>query len=64
MTLIRRTSGGEPPDAGPETGIEVWHHGELLRITGGEAATRPMPEVPDPGPEPPSPPGRRPTRRR
>ncbi|MFG3702044.1 glycosyl hydrolase family 65 protein [Micromonospora sp. NPDC047620] len=63
VTLNRDEARYELPDADPETGIEVWHHGERLRVTGAGAVARPMPPVPDPGPEPPSPPGRRPTRR-
>lgn len=63
VTLTSDEARYELPDADPETGIEVWHHGEPLRVTGAGPVTRPMPEVPDPGPEPPSPPGRRPTRR-
>ncbi|WP_458351695.1 hypothetical protein [Micromonospora schwarzwaldensis] len=37
--------------------------GEQLRVTGPEPVSRPMPPVPDAGPEPASPPGRRPARR-
>ncbi|WP_433389159.1 glycoside hydrolase family 65 protein [Micromonospora sp. KLBMP9576] len=63
VTLTRDEARYELPDADPGTGVELWHHGEPLRVTGAAPVTRPMPEVPDPGPEPPSPPGRRPTRR-
>ncbi|MEU5944000.1 glycosyl hydrolase family 65 protein [Micromonospora sp. NPDC047465] len=63
VTLTRDEARYELPDADPATGIEVWHHGEPLRVTGAGPVARPMPVVPDPGPEPPSPPGRRPTRR-
>ncbi|MFG3423641.1 glycoside hydrolase family 65 protein [Micromonospora sp. NPDC049460] len=63
VTLTGDEARYELPDADPATGIEVWHHGEPLRVTGAGPVVRPMPVVPDPGPEPPSPPGRRPTRR-
>ncbi|MEV1142896.1 glycosyl hydrolase family 65 protein [Micromonospora sp. NPDC049799] len=63
VTLTADEARYELPDAGPETGVDVWHHGEPFRVTGGAPVTRPMPPVPDPGPEPPSPPGRRPARR-
>ncbi|MDG4794942.1 glycosyl hydrolase family 65 protein [Micromonospora sp. WMMD1082] len=63
VTLTADEARYELPDAGPGTAIELWHHGERLRVTAGEPTTRPMPRVPDPGPEPPSPPGRRPARR-
>ncbi|MEV4712329.1 glycosyl hydrolase family 65 protein [Micromonospora sp. NPDC049374] len=51
------------PDADADVAIELWHHGERLRVTADRPATRPMPPLPDLGPEPPSPPGRRPARR-
>ena len=63
VTLARAEARYELPDAGADAEVELWHHGESLRVTGAEPVTRPMPSVPDPGPEPPSPPGRRPTRR-
>ncbi|GAA4565965.1 glycosyl hydrolase family 65 protein [Micromonospora coerulea] len=63
ITLTPDQARYELPDAGPETAVELWHHGERLRVTGADAVTRAMPPVPDPGPEPASPPGRRPARR-
>ncbi|RAO30341.1 Alpha,alpha-trehalose phosphorylase [Micromonospora noduli] len=63
VTLTPAGARYELPDAAPDAEIELWHHGESLRVTGAEPVTRPMPPVPDAGPEPPSPPGRRPTRR-
>ncbi|WP_200208798.1 glycoside hydrolase family 65 protein [Micromonospora coerulea] len=63
ITLTPDQARYELPDAGPEAAVELWHHGERLRVTGADAVTRPMPPVPDPGPEPASPPGRRPARR-
>ncbi|TDC31114.1 glycoside hydrolase family 65 protein [Micromonospora sp. 15K316] len=63
VTLTRDEARYELPDAGPESTVEVWHHGERLSVAGGAPVTRPMPPVPDPGPEPPCPPGRRPPRR-
>ncbi|MFG1896178.1 glycoside hydrolase family 65 protein [Micromonospora zamorensis] len=63
VTLTPTEARYELPDAAADTEVELWHHGESVRVTGAEAVTRPMPPVPDPGPEPPSPPGRRPTRR-
>ncbi|MEU1843590.1 glycoside hydrolase family 65 protein [Micromonospora sediminicola] len=63
VTLTPDTAGYALPDAGPGDAVELWHHGERLRVTGGTPVTRPMPPVPDPGPEPSSPPGRRPARR-
>ncbi|TYC06483.1 hypothetical protein FXF53_03595 [Micromonospora sp. WP24] len=53
---------GRRDGRGPETTVELWHHGERPGV-GGAPVTRPMPSVPDPGPEPASPPGRRPPRR-
>ncbi|MET8201754.1 glycoside hydrolase family 65 protein [Micromonospora taraxaci] len=63
VTLTPTEARYELPDAASDTGVEVWHHGDSVRITGAEPVTVPMPQVPDPGPEPASPPGRRPTRR-
>ncbi|MGY0007323.1 glycoside hydrolase family 65 protein [Micromonospora sp. I033] len=63
VTLIPGTARYELPDAGPADAVELWHHGEQLRVTGAAPVSRPMPPVPDPGPEPPSPPSRRPARR-
>ncbi|MET7875739.1 glycosyl hydrolase family 65 protein [Micromonospora profundi] len=63
VTLTPAEARYELPDAAPDATVELWHHGEHLRVTGAEPVTRPMPPVPDPGPEPPSPPGRRPDRR-
>ncbi|WP_410819819.1 glycoside hydrolase family 65 protein [Micromonospora sp. 050-3] len=63
VTLTPAEARYELPDAAGDAEVELWHHGESLRVTGAEPVTRPMPPVPDPGPEPPSPPGRRPTRR-
>ncbi|MFG2101768.1 glycoside hydrolase family 65 protein [Micromonospora echinaurantiaca] len=63
VTLTRDEARYELPDADPETSVDLWHHGEPLQVTGGTPAIRPMPPVPDPGPEPPSPPGRRPAHR-
>ncbi|WP_444951863.1 glycosyl hydrolase family 65 protein [Micromonospora ureilytica] len=63
VTLTPVEARYELPDAAEDAEVELWHHGESLRVTGAEPVTRPMPQVPDPGPEPPSPPGRRPTRR-
>ncbi|MFC0507453.1 glycoside hydrolase family 65 protein [Micromonospora costi] len=62
VTLTREQARYELPDAGPEDAVELWHHGERVRV-GASPVTRPMPPVPDPGPEPPCPPGRRPPRR-
>ncbi|MGK5737483.1 glycoside hydrolase family 65 protein [Micromonospora sp. URMC 103] len=62
VTLTRDEACYELPDAGPEDVVELWHHGERLSV-GTTAVRRPMPPVPDPGPEPPCPPGRRPPRR-
>ncbi|WDZ87972.1 glycoside hydrolase family 65 protein [Micromonospora cathayae] len=53
----------ELPDAGPETGVDLWHDGTRIRVTGGAPCVRPLPALPDPGPEPTAPPGRRPARR-
>lgn len=63
VTLTPREARYELPDAGPGDAVELWHHGEQLRVTGDGPVTRPMPPVPDPGPEPQAPPGRRPERR-
>ncbi|WFF08022.1 glycosyl hydrolase family 65 protein [Micromonospora sp. WMMD1076] len=63
VTLTGRQARYELPDAGPGDAVELWHHGEQLRVTGDGPVTRPMPPVPDPGPEPQAPPGRRPARR-
>ncbi|MFF5176804.1 glycoside hydrolase family 65 protein [Micromonospora sp. NPDC000316] len=63
VTLTPAEARYELPDATPDATVELWHHGEHVRVTGATPVTRPMPPVPDPGPEPPSPPGRRPTRR-
>ncbi|WP_435825935.1 glycoside hydrolase family 65 protein [Micromonospora zamorensis] len=63
VTLTPTEARYELPDAAADTEVELWHHGESVRVTGAEPVTRPTPPVPDPGPEPPSPPGRRPTRR-
>ncbi|MEU9824962.1 glycoside hydrolase family 65 protein [Micromonospora chersina] len=63
VTLTPEAARYELPDAGPADAVELWHHGERLRVTGDAPVARPMPPVPDPGPEPPSPPGRRPPRR-
>ncbi len=63
MTLTADEARYELPDADADVAIELWHHGERLRVTAGEATIRPMPPLPDSGPEPPSPPGRRPARR-
>jgi alpha,alpha-trehalose phosphorylase len=42
--------------------LEIIHHGEKLKLTAGEHQTRPLPPVPK-REQPPSPPGREPTRR-
>ncbi|MFI9642642.1 glycosyl hydrolase family 65 protein [Micromonospora sp. NPDC051925] len=63
VTLTRDEARYELPDADPATAVELRHAGEPVTVTGGTAVTRPMPPVPDPGPEPPSPAGRRPARR-
>ncbi|WP_328348970.1 glycoside hydrolase family 65 protein [Micromonospora sp. NBC_00421] len=63
VTLTRDGARYELPDADPATAVELRHAGEPVTVTGGEAVTRPMPQLPDPGPEPPSPPGRRPAHR-
>lgn len=63
VTLTRTEARYELPDATGDVEVELWHHGEAVVVTGVAPVTRPMPQVPDPGPEPPSPPGRRPTRR-
>ncbi|MGN9774858.1 glycoside hydrolase family 65 protein [Micromonospora sp. H33] len=63
VTLTADAARYELPDAGPDTTVELWHHGEQVRLTGGGVVTRRMPPIPDPGPEPPSPPHRRPARR-
>ncbi|MEU8296083.1 hypothetical protein AB0C04_02190 [Micromonospora sp. NPDC048909] len=67
-TLIRLWVDGEPLDVRTGTlrtheTVELWHHGEQVRVAGGAPVSGAMPPVPDPGPEPPSPPGRRPARR-
>jgi alpha,alpha-trehalose phosphorylase len=43
--------------------IELVHHGEPVTVTIGSPVTVPIPELPDPGPEPQQPPGRAPLRR-
>ncbi|RLP91545.1 glycoside hydrolase family 65 protein [Micromonospora sp. BL4] len=63
VTLTATEARYELPDAGPDVAVDLWHHGAELRVTGAAPVIRPMPPVPDPGPEPHSPPGRRPTRR-
>ncbi|WP_435207720.1 glycoside hydrolase family 65 protein [Micromonospora sp. bgisy143] len=63
VTLTAAEASYELPDAAGNAEVELWHHGERLRVTAAGPVTRPMPPVPDPGPEPPSPPGRRPARR-
>ncbi|MER7888853.1 glycosyl hydrolase family 65 protein [Micromonospora sp. NPDC094482] len=63
VTLTPDEARYELPDGGPEATVELWHHGEQVRVAGGAPVSRAMPPVPDPGPEPPSPPGRRPARR-
>ncbi|MEV7329738.1 glycosyl hydrolase family 65 protein [Micromonospora sp. NPDC093244] len=63
VTLTPTEARYELPDATGDVEVELWHHGESVVVTGAAPVTRPMPQVPDPGPEPPSPPGRRPTRR-
>ncbi|MFG2061632.1 glycoside hydrolase family 65 protein [Micromonospora sp. NPDC048871] len=60
VTLTADEARYELPDAPTGTTVELWHHGERLRVSAGEPATRPMPSVPDFGPEPHSPDGRRP----
>ncbi|MFF5172592.1 glycoside hydrolase family 65 protein [Micromonospora sp. NPDC000089] len=62
VTLTRDEARYELPDD-PTATVELTHHGEPVRVTGAAPVTRPMPPVPDPGPEPPSPHGRRPARR-
>ncbi|MBM0231570.1 glycoside hydrolase family 65 protein [Micromonospora sp. STR1_7] len=63
VTLTPAEARYELPDSTSDVEVELWHHGESLRVTGLAPVTRPMPPVSDPGPEPASPPGRRPTRR-
>ncbi|WKU03023.1 glycoside hydrolase family 65 protein [Micromonospora sp. HUAS LYJ1] len=63
VTLTRDGARYELPDAGPETTVALRHAGEAVTVSGAAAVTRPLPQLPDPGPEPPSPPGRRPARR-
>ncbi|MEV4725437.1 glycoside hydrolase family 65 protein [Micromonospora humida] len=63
VTLTRDGARYELPDADPETTVDLRHAGEPVTVTGAAAVTRPLPQVPDPGPEPPSPHGRRPARR-
>ncbi|MFJ6163880.1 glycoside hydrolase family 65 protein [Micromonospora orduensis] len=63
VTLTPTEARYELPDATGDVEVELRHHGESVVVTGAAPVTRPMPQVPDPGPEPPSPPGRRPTRR-
>ncbi|MFC3503721.1 glycoside hydrolase family 65 protein [Micromonospora krabiensis] len=63
VTLTRDEARYELPDADAATTVEVWHDGERLRVTGDTPVVRPMPAVPQPGPEPLFPPGRRPARR-
>ncbi|MBQ0905761.1 glycoside hydrolase family 65 protein [Micromonospora sp. U21] len=63
VTLTSAEARYELPDARPDAAVDLWHHGAELRVTGAAPVIRPMPPVPDPGPEPHSPPGRRPTRR-
>ncbi|HEY8452819.1 MAG: glycoside hydrolase family 65 protein [Micromonosporaceae bacterium] len=43
--------------------IELVHHGQPVLVTVGSPVTLPIPEMPDPGPEPRQPPGRAPLRR-
>ncbi|MFF5213911.1 glycoside hydrolase family 65 protein [Micromonospora sp. NPDC000442] len=63
VTLTADEARYELPDADADAAMELWHHGERLRVTADRPTTRPMPPLPDPGHEPPSPPGRRPARR-
>ncbi|MCO1595696.1 family 65 glycosyl hydrolase [Micromonospora sp. RHAY321] len=63
VTLTPAEARYELPDAAPDAAVDLWHHGEQVRVTGAEPVVRPMPPLPDPGPEPHSPPGRRPARR-
>ncbi|MEU5779906.1 glycoside hydrolase family 65 protein [Micromonospora lupini] len=63
VTLTSAEARYELPDAAHDAEVELWHHGERLLVTGAEPVIRPMPPVPDPGPEPSPPAGRRPTRR-
>jgi alpha,alpha-trehalose phosphorylase len=63
VTLTPEAARYELPDAAPDAVVELWHHGERLRVTADAPVSRPLPPVPDPGPEPPSPPTRRPARR-
>ncbi|MFC7546081.1 glycoside hydrolase family 65 protein [Plantactinospora sp. GCM10030261] len=63
VTLTPDEARYELPDAGPSVTVELTHRSELVRLTGSEPAVLPIPPVPDPGPEPSSPHGRRPARR-
>ncbi|WP_370463304.1 glycosyl hydrolase family 65 protein [Micromonospora sp. WMMC415] len=56
VTLTAAEARYELPDADPDTTVELWHHGEHIHLTGGSAATRPMPPIPAPAPVPHSPP--------
>jgi alpha,alpha-trehalose phosphorylase len=47
-----------------EASVELHHHGEPVSVTAGRPVTLAVPALADPGPQPPSPPGRAPARRR
>ncbi|GIJ79421.1 alpha,alpha-trehalose phosphorylase [Micromonospora phaseoli] len=63
VTLTADEARYELPDAEADAAMELWHHGEWVRVTADAPVRRPMPPLPDFGDEPPSPPGRRPARR-
>ncbi|WP_254876692.1 glycoside hydrolase family 65 protein [Verrucosispora sp. NA02020] len=63
VTLTADEARYELPDAPADAAVELWHHGEQVRVVAGSPARRPMPTVPDFGDEPTAPPGRRPARR-
>ncbi|WP_341718434.1 glycosyl hydrolase family 65 protein [Micromonospora sp. FIMYZ51] len=52
VTLTADEARYELPDADPGTAIDLWHHGERVRVAGGAPVSRPMPPVPDWGPAP------------
>ncbi|TDB81542.1 glycoside hydrolase family 65 protein [Micromonospora sp. KC721] len=62
VTLTPGEARYELPDD-PDGEVTLRHAGEPVTVTGTAPVTLPMPPVPDFGPEPPSPPGRRPQRR-
>ncbi|MER7167710.1 glycosyl hydrolase family 65 protein [Micromonospora sp. NPDC000207] len=63
VTLTPAGARYELPDAEPGAEVEFRHHGEQLRVTAAAPVTRPLPDLPDHGPEPATPPTLRPSRR-